>query len=134
MAEVLITIAIAVVIITGSISLMMFNSQYIKQQQVRSSAMTLAAMTMEQLFHTPVEELEHSSEDVVIDDNRTPDDEEDDTAGNLRVEIKDLAGNLLVEPPAATDCVEVCITVTWAGSGRASERTYKETLVSYIIQ
>lgn len=132
MAEVLITIGIAAVIITASISLMMFNSQYIKQQQMRSGAMSLASTAMETLRKTPFNQLVGSSERIVVDDNRTPDDDTDDIFGSLRIEIKDKAGNLMAGPPVTIDRVEVCITITWLGAGRYSEKEYKESLVTYI--
>jgi len=141
--EVLISLVIAVAMVTGIITLFSFNFAYQNQQELRASAADHLAHEMEKvkqkfIFTVPPYYA------LTITDNRTPDNPNDDTEGVLRVQL--FARNksngtefaLTGDPNeqylvASDDRVRVVMTMTWHGRGRYSNREYRESLVGYLI-
>lgn len=131
--EIMITVGVASLVIASIIAALVFNSYYSRMQELHSKAMNLAARTVEDLRRTPFNQLQGYTQDVVIDDNRTPDNSADDVSGVLTVEYRSKHGVPLASPPTTDDRVDVVVTVAWSGAGRLSGRTYKQSLVTYFV-
>lgn len=131
LVEVLIALVIAVSMIVGILSLLQFNFVYQNQQELRANAMDVMAREMEKLKRQFIFTIDPYS--VLISDNRTPDNPNDDTTGRLRVQLFNRDGDELTSAPTGVDRVRVVMTVTWRGRGRLSSRLYSERLVGYLI-
>ena len=131
LVEVLISLVIAVIVIVGILTLLNFNFVYQNQQELRASAMDAMAREMEKLKRQFIFTVDPYS--VLVSDNRTPENPNDDTTGRLRVQLYDRDDNELTSAPTGHDRITVVMTVTWRGRGRMSSNVYTEGLVSYLI-
>ncbi|KPL07508.1 hypothetical protein AMJ85_09390 [candidate division BRC1 bacterium SM23_51] len=131
LVEVLISLVIAVVMIVGILTLLNFNFVYQNQQELRANAMDVMFTEMEKLRRQFIFVVEPYA--VLLSDNRTPDNPNDDTLGRLRLQLFDRDNNELTAAPTGHDRVRVVMTVTWRGRGRLSSRVFREQLVGHLI-
>jgi hypothetical protein len=139
LAEVLIALLLASIMVTGALQLLQFNQIYQMKEEMRASAVDALSHEMEILKHEFIYNLEPYSKGVTLYDNRTPNDRTDDTTGTLRVRFLDRSGSVLgtaadILSTARTEGrVEVNMRVTWSGRGRFSGVFYHERMGGYVI-
>jgi prepilin-type N-terminal cleavage/methylation domain-containing protein len=132
LVEVLIALALSAVLVVGITELLSFNFIYQNSQELRANAMDVMVRETEKLKRnftftvTPYYVL-------VISDNRTPDNPDDDSPCTLTVQLYDRTGTKLTAPPQGKDRIRIVMTSEWRGRGRMAANVYRERLVSYLI-
>jgi len=129
--EVLVSLLISATMLVGIVSLLSFNFIYQNQQELRANAQDAILNEMEKIRHQFIWKVEPQT--IVVYDNRTPDNQTDDTDATLRVRVYNRNGTELAAAPTDSDRYRVVLTVTWKGRGRMSSRTFTEELVAFII-
>ncbi|HPB30865.1 MAG TPA: hypothetical protein PLB62_05380 [Candidatus Sumerlaeota bacterium] len=116
----------------GIVSMMTYSRSYARLDRERAAATAHAARKMENLKRQMFTKIAPSRETVVLDNNGTPGNPDDDLLGNLEVNLYSSNGQPIVAPPNEADLLKVEITVSWNPSGRLSQKRMKETLCTYI--
>lgn len=131
--EVIFAIGIAAILGTAVVSAMVFGIYAKQHRQEYNGAMRLAADQLENTKRVLFHRLESQTlEDVVIDDGGTPDVEDDDVTGTLKLQFFDKSGNEVGtdENPLPLDKSKVLakVTVEWTTIGYRSEKPRTLTL------
>lgn len=115
----------------GGLSLMTFNVMQNDLEQERSRAHQIVVEELERVRHSLYTRIRSGSA-VTIWDNGTPADPTDDTTGTIEVIVRDATGGALVAAPVPAVIVTVEVTLTWNPRGRLQNKTYRETVMTYI--
>jgi prepilin-type N-terminal cleavage/methylation domain-containing protein len=128
--EAVITVLIVAMGCIGALSLIQFLRLQNVLAQERARAHQIVCEEMDRQRHELFPQITGGTT-VTVWDNGTPDDPTDDTMGTIEVIVRDTDGNLL---PAVVGNrrVQVEVTLTWNPRGRLSNKTYHETVMTYI--
>ena len=126
---------IAVVIVAigmiASLQLLTFQHVINTLEQERARARQIVSEEMERLRHELYTRIE-GGQSVTVWDNGTPDNTSDDTMGVLAVTVRDPDGVSVFVAPNPAERVEVEVTLSWHPRGRFNDKTFQETVMTYI--
>lgn len=130
--ETVVTILLVTLIGLGIVSMLIYSRRYANLDRERNKAIAVAGRRMEQLKRAFIFDLAPTVEDVLIDDNDTPNNDADDIRGKLEIMLKDKDGNAISGPPTGDERVQLEIVVTWHPESRISGKVLKERLITYV--
>ena len=131
LVEAMITVVIVSIGMIASLQLLTFQHTVNTLEQERARARQIVGEEMERLRHELYTRIE-GGKSVTVWDNGTPDDKADDTTGVLAVTVRDTKGVAVFVAPNPAERVEVEVTLSWNPRGRFSDKTFQETVMTYI--
>jgi type II secretory pathway pseudopilin PulG len=124
LVEILITVLVASVVLLSILAGLVYSLHAQKMARERTMAQREATILIEEArrlafpFLVPVENRE-----VLIDDNRTPDDDSDDLNGTASLKLYRLSDNTELASAQGETMILVQAVVTWNSMGRDHELT-----------
>ena len=129
LVEAMITILIVAAASIGATQMAIFVRTQNDLEQERARAHQIVSEEMEWVRHTLYTHL-RTGGTVVIWDNGTPENPDDNTEGLLEIIVRDPAGNLVTHPSGQDVALTVEVTLTWNPRGRLGARTFRETVMT----
>ena len=119
LVEVLITILVASIVVLSIIAGLIYVMHGQKLARERSRAQREASMLVEEARRTAFPYLEPiGPRTVLIDDNRTPDDESDDITGTAELKLYRWPDKTPLREAAGEEMIIVQSTVNWESEGK----------------
>lgn len=130
--EVSLAVVLVVVMSLGIISMLLYSRSYAKLERERTGAITVATKKMEQVKRQFYKDLSPSTESVLVDDNQTPANTNDDVRGTMTVTFKSKSGAVIPGAPPDNNVILVEIVVAWNPAGRLSNKVLRERIYTYL--
>jgi hypothetical protein len=126
----IITVCICVILYGGSVVFSKKSNS--KLESERKVALSLADKKIDDLKQKIFWNLSSYTEDVIIDDNNTPDNPEDDIRGLLEVILRNRAGVLICGSSVRDDWLSVEVVISWEHTIKKSKKSVREKVRTFL--